>query len=185
MYPLTLSGRAVVLREFRPDDVAEALGVGGDDRVTRWLSYLSRDHAGMAAVIDEAIEIAQRVPRTEFLMAVTLPDGPLVGFGRLTLGGTLAGKLGYSINPNYWRRGYGSDVARTLADFGFDTLGLHRISAAIAPDNVASIRVAEGLGMTYEGRLRHHFRRGSLWRDSVLYSVLEHEWTSRDAHPAA
>jgi len=33
---------------------------------------------------------------------------------------------------------------------------LHRISAAIGPDNEPLIAVAKRLGMAYEGRLRHH-----------------------------
>ena len=126
MYPLTLAGRVVVLREFRPDDVDAALAISGDDRVTRWLSYDSRDRAGVTAVINDAIGIAQQTPRTQFFMAGTLPDnGPLIGFGRLALDGVQAGKIGWAIRADRWGRGYGSDVGSTLATFGFRELRLH------------------------------------------------------------
>jgi len=59
--------------------------------------------------------------------------------------------------------------------FGFDQLGLHRISAAIGPGNAASIAVVSKLGMRYEGRIRHHVHTNGAWRDSLLYSVLEDE----------
>ncbi len=43
MYPVTLTGRVVTLREFRSDDAANSLAVVGDERVTQWLSFDSRD----------------------------------------------------------------------------------------------------------------------------------------------
>ena len=36
-------------------------------------------------------------------------------------------------------------------DFGFETLGLHRIEARFMKGNAASLRVMEKLGMTFEG----------------------------------
>jgi RimJ/RimL family protein N-acetyltransferase len=35
--------------------------------------------------------------------------------------------------------------------------------------------------MTYEGRLRDHVHTNGAWRDSLLYSVLAHEWTGEPA----
>ncbi|GAB1690300.1 GNAT family N-acetyltransferase [Krasilnikovia sp. M28-CT-15] len=59
-----------------------------------------------------------------------------------------------------------------MIEFGFKELRLHRISAAIGPDNAASIAVAERLGMQYEGRIRDHVFTNGAWRDSLLYAVL-------------
>lgn len=62
--------------------------------------------------------------------------------------------------------------------FAFGQLGLHRTSAAIGPDNAASIAVARNLDIQYEGRLRDHVFTNGAWRDSLLYFVLADEWTS-------
>jgi RimJ/RimL family protein N-acetyltransferase len=122
-------------------------------------------------MIGNAIEQARREPRTEFYLAVTLPaEDEVIGFARLALDGVKAGKLGYAIRADRWGRGYATDAARTFADFGFRQLGLHRISAAIGPDNAASIRIAERLGMRREGRIRDHVFTNGVWRDSLLYS---------------
>src|SRR3954467_14257851 len=81
MYPLTLSGRVVTLRDFRNGDAAAVLSVVGDDLVTRWLSFDSRDAVGAAAMLEGAIERAQQQVRTEFYLAVVLPTtDELVGF---------------------------------------------------------------------------------------------------------
>ncbi|MFG3577193.1 GNAT family N-acetyltransferase [Micromonospora chersina] len=175
MYPVTLKGRAVILREFRSDDAASSLALVGDERVTQWLSFDNRDLEAATAMIEGAVARAKTEPRNEYYLAVTLPGDELIGFARLGLNGVKAAKLGYAIRADQWGHGYASDAARTLTDFGFRELGLHRISAAIGPDNAASIAVAERLGMQYEGRIRDHVFTNGAWRDSLLYSILEEE----------
>jgi RimJ/RimL family protein N-acetyltransferase len=66
-----------------------------------------------------------------------------------------------------------------MISFGFQVLDLHRITAAIGPDNTASIAVVKKLGFTREGRLRDHVFTNGAWRDSELYSILVHEWNVR------
>ena len=179
-YPVRLVGPRVSLRDFRIEDVDDALGVVGDDTVTRWLSFDSRDRDATRAMLSGAIERAQLTDRTEYYLAITRPDDDRVlGFARLGLAGVQAGKLGGAMNPSEWGKGYTTDAAQLMIDFAFTTLGLHRVSAAIGPDNDASIALVKRLGFTYEGRLRDHVFTNGAWRDSVLYSVLAPEWPKR------
>lgn len=175
MYPVNLCGRLVTLREFRHDDIDDALHVVGDDRVTAWLSFDSRSPEATAEMIKGAIERARHEPRTEYYLAVADETDVLIGFARLGLAGVEAAKLGYAIRADRWGRGYATDACRTMVQFGFTALGLHRISAAIGPDNAASIAVVRKLGMTHEGRLRDHVFTNGEWRDSELFAILEHE----------
>jgi ribosomal-protein-alanine N-acetyltransferase len=172
---VTLTGRVVTLREFRSDDAADSLTIVGDDQVTRWLSFDSRDLSAAQAMVDAIIERAKDELRTEYYLAVAVADDKLAGFARLALTGVKAAKLGYAIRADSWGKGYATDATRCMLTFGFEKLQLHRISAAIGPDNTASISVAEKLGMQYEGRIRDHVFTNGAWRDSLLYAALEHE----------
>ncbi|MDX3066440.1 GNAT family protein [Streptomyces sp. ND04-05B] len=177
-YPIRIVGDHVVLREFTLEDVDDVLAIIGDDAVTTWLSFDSRDHAQAVAMIEGTIERAQQEPRTEFYLGVTKrDDDSVIGFARIGLSGVQAGKLGYAIAAKEWGRGYATDAARALVRYGFKELGLHRVTAAIGPDNVASIAVVQQLGFTREGVLRDHVFTNGQWRDSVLFSVLAHEWS--------
>ncbi|HEY6422510.1 MAG TPA: GNAT family protein [Pseudonocardiaceae bacterium] len=172
-----LTGDRVRLREFRADDLDDTDAILGDDRVTRWLSFDSRTREQQAAMLTGALERARHTPRTEYYLAVTThTDDRLIGFERLGLSGVQAAKIGAAIAAPHWGRGYALDATRTIIDFGFATLGLHRITAAIGPDNAASIAIITRLGFTEEGRLRDHVFTNGAWRDSVLYSLLAHEW---------
>jgi RimJ/RimL family protein N-acetyltransferase len=177
MYPVKLVGPRIILREFDRNDADASLRLVGDDRVTRWLSFDSRSREQAAQMIEGVVERAQLEPRTEYYLAAVLHDDSLVGFARLGLTGVRAAKLGYAVAAGYWGRGYALELSRLIVDFGFRELHLHRISAAIGPDNERSIAVAERLGMMREGRLRDHVFTNEAWRDSVLYSILCDDWT--------
>jgi [ribosomal protein S5]-alanine N-acetyltransferase len=179
-YPLRIAGRSITLRDFRREDVDAAHAVIGDEKVTRWLSFDTRSRAETSTMIEGVVEQAQVEPRTEFYLAVTLPDDDLIGFARLALDGVRAGKLGYAIRADQWGKGYATDAARTLIGYGFEQLSLHRISAAIGPDNDPSIALVRRLGFQYEGRIRDHVHTNGAWRDSMLFSILTNEWVKAD-----
>lgn len=177
MHAVELHGEQVRLREFHMDDVDAALAVVGDDRVTRWLSFDSRTRAQTSAMLAGAIERARLTPRNEYYLAATESTSDrVIGFVRLGLGGVQAAKLGYAIRADSWGHGYATDAARVITEFGFRDLQLHRITAAIGPDNEASIAVVKKLAFRYEGRLRDHVFTNNAWRGSLLFSVLAQDW---------
>ena len=59
-------------------------------------------------------------------------------------------EIGYRLARSAWGRGYATEAALSVRDFAFTTLGIRRLIAMIDPSNVASIRVAEKIGMQYE-----------------------------------
>ena len=173
-----LSGELTTLREFRTSDLEDYLAIIGDDRVTSWLSFDSRDRAEAEKSLTAIVERSAQEDRPDYLLAVTRRDGDsVVGFARLGPTGVKAAHLGYAINADHWGRGYATDASRVMLRLAFGTLGLHRVSAAIGPENEASIAVVKHLGFSYEGHIRHHVFTNGDWRDSLLYSILEHEYS--------
>ncbi|MEU4327747.1 GNAT family N-acetyltransferase [Nonomuraea dietziae] len=173
MHPVRLVGKKVILREFRPDDVDGAFRIVGDPRVTDWLSFDTRTRDQAADMVAGIVTRAQEEPRTEYYLAVTKRDSDeLIGFARLGLSGVQAAKLGFAIAADEWGHGYATDAARLLVDFGFQEIKLHRISAAIGPQNFASMTLVVRLGFLPEGRIRDHVFTDNAWRDSLLFSAL-------------
>lgn len=60
-------------------------------------------------------------------------------------------ELLYAIARRWWGRGLVTEAARASVEFGFERGGLDRIAAFAVPENLASRRVMEKLGMTFEG----------------------------------
>lgn len=59
-------------------------------------------------------------------------------------------ELGYVLAPQYWQRGLALEGTQALKDYGLQQLGFPRLISLIPPDNVASIHIAEKIGMKYE-----------------------------------
>ena len=55
-----------------------------------------------------------------------------------------------------WGNGLASEATRACCDYGFNKAGLRRLISIIELENVASIRVAEKMGMTLEKRASFH-----------------------------
>jgi RimJ/RimL family protein N-acetyltransferase len=64
-------------------------------------------------------------------------------------------EVGYSFFPEFWGRGLATEITRACLGFGFETLGLHSIVALTLPQNLASRRVLEKAGLTYEREVIH------------------------------
>lgn len=102
-------------------------------------------------------------------------DDQLVGgvtLGQIRRGAAQSGTLGYWVGEPFRRRGYTLDAVRTLLDFAFEELHLHRVEASCLPENAASQGLLEQAGFRYEGRLRGYLRIDGEWRDHLLFSLL-------------
>jgi ribosomal-protein-alanine N-acetyltransferase len=64
------------------------------------------------------------------------------------------GEIGYVLNPEFHGRGIGFEAASRVLRFGFEVLELHRIEVKFMEGNLASLRLAEKLGMQFEGYRR-------------------------------
>jgi RimJ/RimL family protein N-acetyltransferase len=74
-------------------------------------------------------------------------------------------ELGYMLRRPYWGRGYAFEAAAAVKAYAFDELHLERIVALSRPENAASIRILEKLGMRPLG---HTLRRS---HDMVKYEA--------------
>lgn len=59
-------------------------------------------------------------------------------------------EVAYMIDKAYWGQGLGTEAAQGIMAHGFGTLKLSRLICLIDPGNVASVRVAEKIGMVFE-----------------------------------
>ena len=85
-------------------------------------------------------------------------------------------EMGYWIGKPYWGRGYCTEAAEAVLQYGFEVIGLHRIHAAHFPGNPASGRVMQRIGMGYEGCRRQHVQKWGKFEDLKLYGILKNEW---------
>lgn len=62
--------------------------------------------------------------------------------------------LGYRFIRSHWGQGFATEASNTCIHYGFNELKLKKIIAKVMPENIASIKVMQKLGMTFRGYLR-------------------------------
>jgi ribosomal-protein-alanine N-acetyltransferase len=83
-------------------------------------------------------------------------SGDLLGMGGLTpwkLGDENLVDITYRLRRSAWGKGYGLELAQALVRYGFDQQKLSEITATITPDNLASKKIAEKLGMKFDQQI--------------------------------
>ncbi len=86
------------------------------------------------------------------------------------------GEIWSLLHPRFWGRGLATEAAVGLLRLGFGELGLHRMWACCLPENPASTRVLEKLGMRREGLRKANLKIHGEWKDSYQYAILADEW---------
>lgn len=142
-------------RRPTPADIAYVRVVGGDweiqktifeqlwsetecaERLDRWLRSWEKDGFGFWLFEDEA--------------------GAIVGHGGLFWAPEAPGdvEMGYIVRPQFWGKGFATEIARAAIDVAANDLHLERLVANTMPENAASRRVLEKCGFTFERSTRY------------------------------
>lgn len=92
------------------------------------------------------------------------------------------GAIGYAIGERFRGRGYGAAALGALLPiaFGRDRLGMERLEAVAAVDNLGSRRVLERNGFRLEGVLRGLLIINGVRVDHAAYGLLRSDWEGTD-----
>jgi RimJ/RimL family protein N-acetyltransferase len=180
--PVTLQGDRIRLREIAPDDVTAAMRWASDPETFRYMAYEVVPTAEEeAAILAGFVAQAAERPRVQYDLGIEAEAGGLIGMARLGITSFehRQGDLGYLLRRDEWGKGLVTEAAGLLLELAFTRLGLHRVSAFHDPENAASGRVLQKIGMRREGLFRENVWANGKWRDSVAYAILEPEWSGR------
>jgi hypothetical protein len=123
-----------------PEVMKHSSGMQSPDWVRKWLRGCLEDYHqkwgfGLWAVVEKGAR-------------------EVIGYCGLShfddVGGRPETEIGYRLARAHWGHGFATEAARAVRDYSFQTLCLPRLIAIIDPRNVASVRVAEKIGMRYE-----------------------------------
>lgn len=80
------------------------------------------------------------------------------------------------------QRGHGlaAEALFLLIQYAFNELGLHRIWARIIEDNTSSIHLFKKLGFKLEGCMKEHVRRRGIFRDMLIFGLVQAEMKCYD-----
>ncbi|WGH90821.1 GNAT family protein [Auritidibacter ignavus] len=84
--------------------------------------------------------------------------------------------LGYWVDHRLAGRNIVPTAVALAIDYLFDRVGLHRVEINIVPQNIASHRVVEKVGMRYEGLRKNYLHINGMWTDHDSFAITTEEW---------
>ena len=172
-----LGGQQVVLREMRESDAPSLLAMLTTEEVTRFISPPPTTVEGFERFI--AWTHRQRAAGTYVCFAVTLKDyDTAIGIFqvRSTEPGFGTAEWGFALGSPFWGTGVFQQSAELIAEFAFETLGVHRLEARCAVKNGRGNGALRKIGAVQEGILRRSFLRNGEYLDQALYAIVVEDW---------
>lgn len=179
----SLQTERLILRPFSLADTADVQRLAGDREVAS--TTLNIPHPYEDGLAEQWIGTHQEQfeQGREVVFAVVLhSERVLIGaIGLVINQHQERAELGYWVGKPYWNRGYGTEAARAVLQYGFEVLQLRRIHASHLKRNPASGRVMQKIGMTYEGCSRQHVKKWGIFEDLERYGILKSEYEPDEA----
>ena len=172
------------LRPFHREDLELVFRLYSDPEILRYTPFdaMSREEAELH--LERIIRDWELVPQQSFEFAmIRKEDGEPVGRCHILIDQeTDTGMIGWLLLKEHWRQHYAFESGKALVHCCFETLGLHRVNAVCNPENTASRRVLERLGLRLEAHFRKkcRYQKNGIvsWEDELEYALLKEELQS-------
>lgn len=83
--------------------------------------------------------------------------------------------IGYNLLPEFWNKGYATEISKALISYAFSNLHVERVEALAMEENVASCKVLEKAGLKLEGVLKHFAKIDGQYQNVSYYGLIREE----------
>jgi [ribosomal protein S5]-alanine N-acetyltransferase len=174
--PVATNG-AVTLRELRTSDAPALLELLTHDEVARFISPPPTTVEGFERFIAWA---RRERAAGRYICFAVVPAGmdTAVGIFQIRqLDPTFeTAEWGFALGKAFWGTGVFSSAARLAVEFGFETVGIHRLEARAAVANGRGNGALSKIGAVREATLRRSFLRDGRFYDQALWSIVRDDW---------
>jgi len=122
-------------------------------------------------------------PLTQIIYYIIENDGNRIGYFRMNNYSEMNENIyiGADLHEGSRGKGLGYLAYKEFIDFLFKNIKLHKISLEVLETNGIAMKLYKKLGFIEEGRKREEIKKGGLYFDSVIMSILKSEWKRRSA----
>lgn len=174
-----LSHADVSLRRLSRFDFAALNRMLHEER--EWLQPWEATTPGLRRALDVKWLIKSLIAQTKEgsgLALVIEYQGSVVGqlnVANILHGSVSSGTIGYWISKEFAGKGITPIAVALTIDYLFSEVGLHRVEIDIRPENQASLRVVEKLGLRHEGTKLRFIHIDGAWRDHHVFAITQEE----------
>lgn len=169
-----LETERLILRKCSTEDIPEFNRLAANPNVTTWIGW--EPHKSVEETtefVNSLIDGYEKGTCMTWAMCNKETDKfmGLISFVHIKEK-NFSSEAGYWIGEEYWNKGYTTEAMEKLIEFAFDTMGLHRVTAAHCVENLPSARVMIKAGMKFEGVGRDEAYLRGKFHDIAHYAII-------------
>lgn len=177
---MILKGKKTILRPIKMSDAPRFVKWFSDPEVNR---FLMTRFVTLKYEKEWIKKIPKNIKNGKYVFAIDTKDGVHIGSTGLEVDKVnKLGKFGITIgDKNYWNSGYGTDTVKTVLEWGFKKLKLHKIvlNGGVFGYNPRAIRTYEKAGFKKEGINREAVFYDGKFHDDILMGIIDREWKKK------
>jgi ribosomal-protein-alanine N-acetyltransferase len=158
----------LILRASSPEDLDAVHAYMSDPEVCRLTSTGPFKKRDTVAFLEE---LCCRDDGRRGYAIIERDTGELIGHVRCLPYEEDTAEIGWILRRDRWGRGFGTEAGRTMAAVAARLPGVSRISARCRPENTASKRIMEKLGMEYVKEIEDDVLMDGRPAPSLLYAI--------------
>jgi ribosomal-protein-alanine N-acetyltransferase len=158
----------LILRHQVPTDLNDLWALYQDPEITKYIPDAPRSREEAREELEWHMNGHPKFPEFGLWATIHKETGKFIGRCGLlpcTIEGQNEVEVAYTIAREYWGRGLATEAAQGILNYGFEKLNLSRLISLPVPQNIASQKVAEKIGMSFEKESSDEL--GSFW----VYSI--------------
>jgi RimJ/RimL family protein N-acetyltransferase len=176
--PLPFPAGKLALRRFTAGDWKDLLELLAQDEVFHYSEMAPLDEDGVLAWLERDRFVRFTTPDQPIFLGIELPEaGKLIGFAVLNFTDPLRMQVSLQIflGLAHQRQGFGRETLKSLLQFCFEGLGLHRVTAQSDTRNLAACGLCAAAGLRKEGEFVKDRLTHGEWASTAVYALLKEE----------
>ncbi len=152
-YTTILETNRLVLRRQVIEDLDDLWALYCDPEITRYIPDAPKTYEEARLELEWHMNGHPKNPALGLWATIHKETGRFIGRCGLlpwTIDGQEEVEVAYTIARDFWGLGLGSEAAQAIAQYAFEQLNFSRLVCTIEPENLASMKVAKKIGMTFE-----------------------------------
>ncbi len=173
-----IESKHLILRPFDCNDLDIVMKLYCDEEIMEYMPFPVLNHEKARELLNRFVTGWEVAPQINYEMAVVDKEtSKKIGRAEITRNySEESAMIGWMLIKSAWGKGYATEIARTLIDYCFHELQVHRVYALCHPDNIGSWKVMEKCGMRKEAhfiqKCKYTKADGIRWEDELEYAMI-------------